>query len=292
MVRLGTVLSFALPLALVIGCGSRTLDVESRSNYEASLNQQGNSAQATNEENTQYSPQSFRDMGTSAQGLGQQVGNSTQSIGSALQGLFSITRQLAFAVGTMAQHLMWQRSRTGTTIIHWGHADLPEGAKALGSSLLYGGQAYAGYHTHPRGHEVECIAPGQPGQAWKNQHASAIYPTIIGGGGYHPDAFPENKLLACSVMFVPSTTVVMKGTDSCPANWSLVYGGYLFSGHYAHPGGSPSSICVDATNFDYSKPAGSGNYSHIYGVHLSDTTHEVSGFKVNHFLKCAVCAKD
>ena len=28
----------------------------------------------------------------------------------------------------------------------------------------------------------------------------------------------------------------MKGTDSCPANWSKVYGGYLLSGHYSHGG--------------------------------------------------------
>lgn len=287
MMKIGNAILFSVTLLGLTACGSPKLEVSARSS-------EADPAFATPDAQSPLalSPEELRQMGESAGGLEPQVGNSTLSIGSALKGLISITRSLAFAVGTIGEGLVRTQVRSGSTFVHWGHGEVPEGAKAFGGSLLYRGQTYASYYSHARNHEAECIAEGDSGQGWKSHFASVIYPTITDNAIYLPDVVPERKLVKCSVVYVPSNTVTMKGTDACPAEWSKMYSGYMLSGHYSHPGGPPSSMCVD-TNFDASSGlAAGGNYSLVYGMHLGDTSHELPNQKVYRFLKCAVCAKN
>lgn len=187
------------------------------------------------------------------------------------------------------------RASMGSVVVHWGHANLPADAASRGATLLYGGSGFGSYYDHARGREAECIKGKDPGEPWKGAWSDALYPLSTGTAQYLPNAIAELKLVACSVLFIPSsTTFVLKGSDSCPVNWSKVYAGYLFGGHSSHTGAGVSSLCVDSEKFDVSKSYNpSSHYSFIYGTQIHDAANQVVGADENYkFLKCALCAKD
>ncbi len=166
--------------------------------------------------------------------------------------------------------------------------------------MVYQGYGFGSYFGHARNRESECIAGGDRGNSWDNtNYGDVSYLLVTNAKEYLPSKqdnpgtpeFTPYTALVCSVLYVPSPTVLIRGNSTCPTRWTKLYSGYLLGGHYSHAGGSSNPICVDNENYDSTggAVAAGGHYSYLHGSHTYDSTGVGSGYPNLRWLKCAVC---
>jgi len=184
-----------------------------------------------------------------------------------------------------------QVSKGGSVVIHWGSGALPANVPS-GTELVFAGYGFGSYYGHARNGEIDCFQGSGTGPAWNGNYADVRYPVATGGASLLPPGIPETKLLACAAMFVPGTTYTVKGSGECPANWSVVYSGFLMGAYYTHTGGGTNSLCVDPTGFDSRlSHASPYHYSYVYGTHLTEGVSQVGSAYTGQYVKCAVCVR-
>lgn len=177
----------------------------------------------------------------------------------------------------------------GNVFIRWGNAFAP-----AGTTLVYAGLAFSDYFSHSgRGEPI--VIPDHspdPGGSPVPQFASLLYPVITGEGdpAQYPTSIPLRRYLKAAVCYAPRPTMILWGTWTPPAGWSVLYTGYAYGANYQHNGGF-APLVVDAVQFDASLDAGGATGSFIYPTKIWSVPAG-SSITTQRFLRAAVIMKD
>lgn len=112
--------------------------------------------------------------------------------------------------------------------------------------------------------------------------------SVDGGATVHPGNIAQGTKLACSQCAVAgmNSCFELDGSATCPADYSTLYTGFMYGGHYQHS--RIGHICVDSTSYDSSAPnAGSDNGAYVYPTSTESTGG--TGVVAHRYIKCAIC---
>jgi len=117
-----------------------------------------------------------------------------------------------------------------------------------------------------------------------------LYTSEMESGSSHEDWYDHDNELGCTVCAAPSAAAVYTrwGSRTCPSDSTLMYEGFMASGHHGHHGDGYNTLCM--TQHSHAPPgASTGNHDGqlLYGMEYENT----GAIDKNHNgdAACAVC---
>jgi hypothetical protein len=174
----------------------------------------------------------------------------------------------------------------------WGRNSCPDGA-----DLIYKGFAASGYYGEGGISSALCLtedpkfAIGAVNDG--NQDGALLYGTEYGTSSFGIASLKplNNKDIPCAVCLKQvSLTLMIPGTNQCPADWHEEYEGYLMGPRYSHARGEAVCVDIDAEESPLSSDASStGNW--WYPTEAECGSLPCPPYVNNRELSCVVCSK-
>lgn len=175
-------------------------------------------------------------------------------------------------------------SRERAYYTQWGTSS----CTGAGAETLSAGFGFANHYQHPANGAPLCLMKGDPSGVTATYGGDILYGVSVEGGAVHQGAIVNSTRLACSQCAIPgmNSCFELAGSTTCPADYTAMYTGYLYGGHYTH--GRMGHVCIDSVNYDASTTTGGAdNASYVYpsGTWATGGT----GVTVYRYVKCAIC---
>ena len=132
-----------------------------------------------------------------------------------------------------------------------------------------------------------------------NQDSAEIYRAVYREAGVDPLDPLNNRDVTCAVCTVPSADVLMiPARVNCPAGYTIMYHGYLFSPYYDTTTAIPSNyhegefVCVDQHPDWYPSQSSDTSGYLMFPVEIESHPYAFAGYRGDYETACVVCAMD
>ena len=172
----------------------------------------------------------------------------------------------------------------------WGRTSCPAGATLVYSGLAGG----SNYSLTGGGANVLCMtnAPTWDSFSDASNGGALVYGVEYetSGSGLLPLSPLQDRNVPCTVCLREQAQVslLIPGTQTCPAGWNVEYAGYLMSTHYTQNRGE--FVCVDRQAEGVGSPA-NGNGHLFYPTEFQCPDGNCFPYIVNRELTCVVCTR-